>query len=76
MFTDRFTKVMMKYLLEKISMMLPMNSLTPESDWFLISPYSNMLESSIKVTRKKEMITNSRNSRFSNKFSLSIPQEM
>ena len=62
MFTDRFTKVMMKYLLDKISMMLPMNSLTPESDWFLISPYSNMLESNIKVTRKKEMITNSRNS--------------
>ena len=48
MFTDRFTKAM--------------NTLTPESDWFLISPYSNMLESSIKVTRKKEMITNSRNS--------------
>ena len=62
MFTDRFTKVMMKYFLDKISMMLPMNSLTPERDWFLISPYRNMLESSIKVTRKKEMITNSRNS--------------
>ena len=38
MFTDRFTKVIMKYLLDKISMMLPMNTLTPESDWFLISP--------------------------------------
>ena len=62
MITDRFTEVMMKYLLDKISRMLPMNSLTPESDWFLISPFRNMLESSIKVTRKKEMITNSRNS--------------
>ena len=62
MFMDRFTEVMMKYLLDKISMMLPMNTLTPESDWFLISPYRNMLESSITVRRKKEMITNSRNS--------------
>ena len=34
------------------------NLLTPKSDQHLISPYNIILESNIKVTRIKEMITN------------------
>ena len=32
------------------------NPLNPESDQHLISPYSNMAETFIKITRMKEMI--------------------
>ena len=38
------------------------NPLTPKSDWHLISPYSIIPESNIKVTRIKEMITNKKKS--------------
>ena len=35
-------------------------TLTPQSDWFLISPYNITLESNVKNVRIKEMITNVR----------------
>ena len=35
-----------------------MNSLTPNGDWFLISPYRITLASNIKVMRIRKMITN------------------
>ena len=38
------------------------NPLTPKSDQHLISPYSIIPESNIKVTRIKEMITNKKKS--------------
>ena len=41
-------------------------------EYRIISPHSITLESSTKMMRIKEMITNSRNSWFSNKFSLSV----
>ena len=52
------------------------NPLTPKSDQLMISPNNITLESNIKVTRIKEMITNLKSSWFLNKFSLSAPQEM
>ena len=39
---------------------LKVNPLNPESDQHLISPYSNLAESFIKVMRIKEMITTQR----------------
>ena len=52
------------------------NPLTPKSDQLMISPNNITLESNIKVTRIKEMITNWKSSWFLNKFSLLAPQEM
>ena len=50
--------------------------LIPKSDWPLISPFRITLKLNVKVMRILEMITNLRSSWFSNKFSLSVPQEM
>ena len=55
---------------------IELNHLTPESDQHLIYPYDITTESHIQVTGIKEMITNSRSSRLSNKFSLSAPKKM
>ena len=46
------------------------NTLTPQSDWHLISPYHIPPESNIKVWRKKELITNYRSSWLLDKFSM------
>ena len=45
-------------------------------DLHLNSPYNITSESNMKFTRIKEMITNKRGSRLSNKFSLSAPEEL
>ena len=50
------------------------DSLTPNSDKHLISPYNITTESHIGVMRIKEMITNQRNSWLLDKLSLSAPQ--
>ena len=50
-----------------------LNPLAPKSDKHLISPYNITPKSHIKVTRKKEMISNDRSSGLLNKFSLSAP---
>ena len=50
--------------------------LTPEGDWLLIYPHSITLKSNTEVTRIMEIITYLRSSWFSNKFSLSLRQEM
>ena len=39
---------------------LGLNPLNPDSDQYLISPYSNMAESFIKIMRINEMITTQR----------------
>ena len=52
------------------------NPLTPEGDWLLIFPFSITLKSNTEVTRIMEIITYLRSSWFSNKFSLSLRQEM
>ena len=49
------------------------NPLTLKSDQQLISPYNMTPESSIKVMRIKEMITNIRSYWLLNKFSSSAP---
>ena len=49
--------------------------LTRKSDWPLISLYSIIPESHVKFMRVKEMITNLRSSRSSNKFSLVVIKE-
>ena len=49
------------------------NPLTLKSDQQLISPYNMTPESSIKVMRIKEMITNLRSYWLLNKFSSSAP---
>ena len=58
------------------SIRLPLNPSIPESDQHLISPYYITSESYIEVMRIKEMITNYRSSRLSNKFSLIAPDSM
>ena len=45
-----------------------LNPFTPKSVWLIICPYSITLESNVKVTRLKEIISNSRSSRLSRKF--------
>ena len=52
------------------------NPLTLKSDQQLISPYNMTPESSIKVMRIMEMITNLRSYRLLNKFSSSAPYKM
>ena len=53
-----------------------LNYLISMSDQHLISPNNTSPESHIQVMRKKEMITNYRNSLQFNNFSLSAPQKM
>ena len=69
------------FLQEEIASLLVhplfLNPLTPKSDQILISPYNYItLESNVKVTGIKEMITYISSSWFLNKFSLSVLQEM
>ena len=52
------------------------NTLIPESDYYLISPFNVIPKSSINVMRIKEMIINWRTSWLLNKFSLPAHQEM
>ena len=58
--------VLITHLEEKYSSKSPLfvfpstscfNPQTPDSDWYLLSPYNIALESNIQVTRIKEMIT-------------------
>ena len=58
--------VLIAHLEEKYSSKSPLfvfpstscfNPQTPDSDWYLLSPYNIALESNIQVTRIKEMIT-------------------
>ena len=52
------------------------NTLIPESDQYLISPFNIIPQSSIKVMRIKEMIINWRTSWLLNKFSFPAHQDM
>ena len=52
------------------------NTLIPESDQHLISPFNITPESHIKVMRVKEMIINRKTSQLLNKFSLPAHKEI